>query len=122
VPNPETQRIYSRILTIANAPEFHSTGWKLLDVQDSGDHTNSDLIAYAWQSDSGKKLVIVNLGAATASGRVYLKDDLLSASSVVLNDLLNDRSYQRKIADLRQWGLFIKLDGFAAHIFELKQS
>ena len=122
IPDSETQRIYSRILAIANSPEFHSTGWKLLEVQDSGDHTSSDLIAYSWQSNAGTKLVVVNLGGGTATGRLHFANDLLASSTLTFNDLLNDRSYQRKSSDLRQWGLFIKLESFDAHMFELKQS
>jgi len=36
------------------------------------------------------------------------------------DDLLNDRSYERPTADLKRWGLFIKLAGFGAHIFDVK--
>ena len=75
--DPEVQLIYARILQIANAPEFHARGWKLLEVQDSSDHTASDLIAYMWKGEIGIKLVVVNLANATASGRIYFSDDLL---------------------------------------------
>lgn len=121
-PDPEIQRTYERILKIANAPEFHGTGWKLIEMKDSGDRTSSDLISYTWRGDAGTKLVVVNLGSGTASGRIYFSDDLLSASAVRFDDLLNNRSYERQTSDLKHWGLFIKLEGFAAHIFDVKPS
>jgi hypothetical protein len=119
-PDPEVRRVYERILTIADAPEFHGTGWKLLEVKDSGDRTSSDLIAYMWRNDAGTKLVVVNLGNATASGRLYFSDDLLAANSLRFEDLLNDKSYRRETKDLRQWGLFVKLVAFGAHMFDVK--
>ena len=118
--DPEVQRIYERILEIANAPEFHGRGWKLLDVQDSSDHTASDLIAYMWKGETSIKLVIVNLANATATGRIYFSDDLLQTPSLRFDDLLNDSTYDRQTSDLKHWGLFIKLDAFAAHIFDVK--
>jgi hypothetical protein len=115
----ESLHLYERILTLANAPEFHVEGWKLLDVQDADDHTGSDLIAYMWRGDAAVKLVVVNLGTGTASGRLYVADVFSGAAVVTFRDLLNDRSYERQVSDLRQWGLFIKLDAFGAHIFHV---
>ena len=118
--DPEVYRIYERILRIANAPEFHGTDWKLLEPQDTGDGTNSDLIPYIWANDTGIKLVIVNLGAGIATARIYFPNDLLSGKALAFRDLLNDLSYEKQTSDLKQVGLLIKLDGFGAHIFDVK--
>jgi len=118
--DPETQRIYEQVLTIADAPEFHNGTWKLLEVKDSGDRTNSDLIGYCWTHASRQKLVIVNLGSGNSSGRIYFPDDIVSGNGLRFDDLLNDRSYERQTVDLKRWGLFIKLTGFGAHIFDVK--
>jgi hypothetical protein len=115
----EVYSLYQRILKIADAEEFHSGKWALLQATDSGDRTASDLIAYIWANDAKLKLVVVNLGAGTATGRIYLPDAVLDSGSLRFEDLLNDHTYLRKIADLKEWGLFIKLAAFAAHIFEV---
>jgi glycosidase len=116
----EVQRIYERLLKIIDAPEFHGTGWKLLEPKDSGDHTNSDLIAYMWRGEGSTKLVAVNLGNATATGRIYFSEDLLSTPTLRFDDLLNNTTYDRKSSDLKHWGLFIKLNSFGAHVFDVK--
>jgi len=118
--DPEIRRIYEKILTIADSPEFHTGAWKLVEIKDSGDRTNSDLIAYTWSDVSGQKLVVVNLGSGTSTGRIYFPDEALSGSGLRFDDLLNDHSYERQSADLKRWGLFIKLTGFGAHIFDLR--
>ena len=111
-------KLYERILKIADDAEFHGGNWSLLEIEDSGDHSASDLIAYLWTGESGHRLVVVNLGAGVSTGRIYLSDEMISsASSVRFEDLLNDRVYERQASDLKEWGLFIKLRGFAAHVF-----
>ena len=120
VPDTDVERIYEQLLKIVDAPEFHGTGWKLLEVKDSGDRTSSDLIAYMWRSEGGTKLIAVNLGNGAATGRIYFSEDLLSAPTLRFDDLLNNTTYDRKSADLKHWGLFIKLNSFGAHVFDVK--
>ncbi len=115
----EVARLYERILKIADETEFHGSNWKLLEVEDSGDHTASDLIAYLWTGESSHRLAVVNLGAGVSTGRIYLLNDVISSASVRFEDVLNDRVYEKQASDLNQWGLFIKLDGFAAHVFAI---
>ena len=119
-PEADVQRFYERLLKILDAPEFHGTGWKLAEAKDSGDRTSSDLIVHMWRTERGTKLIAVNLGNGTATGRIYFSDDLLSAQTLRFDDLLNDSSYERKTSDLKQWGLFIKLNSFGAHVFDVK--
>jgi hypothetical protein len=120
--DPEVRETYQRILKIADAPAFHGDGWKLLEVRDSSDGTASDLIAYMWRDNTAVKLVVVNLANGTATGRIYFPDELLSGAALRFADLLNDESYERQTSDLKHWGLFIKLDAFGAHIFDIKST
>jgi len=120
VADASIRETYERILKIANAPEFHGDGWKLLEARDANDRSSPDLIAYLWRRDQGVKLVIVNLSNGTATGRIYFSDELLSGAALRFDDLLNNQSYERQTSDLKHWGLFIKLDAFGAHIFEVK--
>ena len=117
--DPAIRATYERILKIANASEFHGDGWNLLEVRDATDRSGADLIAYMWRGQRGVKLVVVNLSNGTATGRIYFSDNVLSAAALKFDDLLNNQSYERQTADLRHWGLFIKLDAFAAHIFDV---
>ena len=116
------QDLYQRILKLANSPEFHGNGWKLVEMRDSGDRTSTDLIAYMWPGERGVKLVVVNLSNGTATGRIYFSDDFLASPSFRFDDLLNNQTYERQNADLKRWGLFIKLNAFGAHIFDVKPS
>jgi hypothetical protein len=112
--------MYERILRIIDAPEFHGKNWKLLEPQNAGDGTSSDLIAHAWRSDTGMKLVIVNLGPGTATARIYFSDDLLPGKVLLFHDLLSSVTYEKQAMDLKQSGLLVKEDGFAARIFDVQ--
>jgi hypothetical protein len=116
----EVFNLYERILKIADAADFHGSSWKLLEVEDSSDHTASDLIAYLWTAEENYRLVVVNLGAGISTGRIYLPGEMLSSASLRFDDLLNEHAYERQTSNLKQWGLFIKLDGFAAHVFTVR--
>lgn len=113
----EVLNLYKRILEIVDAADFHGPNWKLLEVEDSSDHTASDLIAYLWTGEGGYRLVVVNLSSGISTGRIYLPTEMLASPSLRFDDVLNGHVYERQSSDLRQWGLFIKLDGFAAHVF-----
>ncbi|HEX4664618.1 MAG TPA: alpha-amylase family glycosyl hydrolase [Terriglobales bacterium] len=115
----EVYRMYERILRIIDAPEFHGRGWKLLEPQNAGDGTSSDLIVHAWRSGTGTKLVIVNLGPGVATARIYFTDDLLPGKVLAFRDLLSDVSYEKQAMDLMNAGLLVKEEGFAAHIFDV---
>jgi alpha amylase-like protein len=119
VTDAEVLSLYERILKIVDAADFHGPDWKLLEIEDSSDHTASDLIAYLWTGEESYRFVVVNLGAGISTGRIYLPDEMLSSPSLRFNDLLNEHVYARQTSDLKQWGLFIKLDGFAAHVFAI---
>ena len=62
----------------------------------------------------------MNVGSGTSTGRIYFPDEALSGSGLRFDDLLNDSSYERQSTELKRWGLFIKLAGFGAHIFDVK--
>lgn len=117
-PDADTRRIYERILRVANDDVFHSGNWKLLTVLDSGDHTQSDLIAYYWQAGDQVRLVVVNLGGSISAGRVYLPNEWLKEDTLLFEDLLDGATYPRKVADLQRWGLFVKKDAFGAHVLK----
>lgn len=112
----DVAKFYERILKIADGDDFHDADWTLLEIEDSGDHTSSDLVGYSWKGKAGYTLVVVNLGSGVSTGRIYLPAEMLLLSSVRLDDVLNEHSYERQTSDLTKWGLFVKLDGFAAHV------
>ncbi len=119
-PDPGTRILYEKILSIANSPAFHEGRWTLLDVQPDRDRTHENLIAYSWQHPAGRDhLVVVNLGAGTSTGRIFLPESMLPAAEINLADEFNGQTYRRLASEIAQNGLFIMLGENAIHMFRI---
>ncbi len=118
-PDPEVGALYRKLLQLANADVFHDGEWKLLEVFSEDDATAENLIAYRWQSPASYRLVVTNLGPGASQGRVQLNGELLSTNDCVLNDELNGTSYSRTANEIASRGLYVRLDGYRTHVFEV---
>jgi hypothetical protein len=115
-PDMVLEQIYETILGIASDRAFHSGDWALLDV-DTVDDTSGSLLAYRWRGDDGYRAVIINLDAAPAHGHIRIGGDLATSPRYDFADLLNQQNYIREYDDLAANGLYVRLDGYHAHIF-----
>jgi hypothetical protein len=121
-PDLQVEALYGKILRIANQDAFHGGRWRLLDVTSAGDPTFESLIACEWRSARAWKVLVVNLGAGTAQGRIRLEGGMPSSSDYsdyVLRDELNDVSYVRSAAEIANLGLYVRLDAGRAHSFDI---
>ena len=116
-PDLALESLYETILGIARDTAFHSGEWALLDVRPIDDSSGS-LIAYRWHGGHGYRMVILNLGATPAQGRVPVIGDLEASGGYDFVDLLNRQVYPRHADDLIG-GLYVRLDGYHAHIFAI---
>ncbi len=119
-PDTALEKTYETILAIAADPAFHSGDWALLPV-DWLDDSGNDLIAYRWQGADGYRLVVLNLGSAPAQGRIRLSD-LPPSAHFEFADRLNGQTYQRDGGDLSANGLYVRLEGYQAHIFAVTEA
>ncbi|MBX9638391.1 MAG: hypothetical protein K2X97_01285, partial [Mycobacteriaceae bacterium] len=118
-PDTELIRLYTTLLNVAKDPVFHDGDWQLLEAQHNNDQTHEHLIAYRWKSSTAYRLVIVNLNHGISHGRLFIADDLPESAEHKLTDLLNGEHYQRQHEDIKNNGLYIRLESYKAHIFEV---
>jgi hypothetical protein len=64
------------------------------------------------------RIVVVNLGASVAQGRVICRD--AGSADITLNDNLNVTAYLRNGAEMADPGLYVRLQGYGAHVFSAK--
>ncbi|MES2553662.1 MAG: alpha-amylase family glycosyl hydrolase, partial [Pseudomonadota bacterium] len=120
----QLEATYANILHIASADVFHDGVWTLLQAQPDSDATHEQLIAYSWRDAAEYRLVVVNLSEWTAQGRLFIADQVETGGGgqdrqCTLDDLLNDASYLRDYDDLLHNGLYVRLDGYSAHVFSI---
>jgi hypothetical protein len=117
-PDSAVSSLFDKILRISNEAVFHQGSWNLLSVSPESDATSGNLIVYEWHSEQAWKVIAVNLAGSPSQARVHFRRPL-SAAEYVFNDELNDVRYVRKADELRNLGLFVRRDGFGAHLFDV---
>jgi hypothetical protein len=109
--------ICQRIMQLSDDPVFHDGTWSLAPVEPAGDGTSGQLIAHHWCLADSFRLVVLNMNGTAAQGRVRIDGQVASEVTYAFNDLLNDAVYVREGRELVERGLYVRLDGFAAHVF-----
>ncbi|MGH9345562.1 MAG: alpha-amylase family glycosyl hydrolase [Terriglobia bacterium] len=117
--NAQIHDLYGKLLAITSADAFHAGDWVLLEQRAAGDTSFQNLIAYQWRRGGVVKIVAVNLSSAPARGNFMLSAAIDSAREYIFHDQLHGKSYEWRGEDLIRSGLFVRLDAFQSHIFEV---
>jgi glycosidase len=119
-PDADLHRFYERLLDALGDGVFRTGEWALGGRTGwEGNETWSNLLTWGWRDDTPRKLVVVNFGAAPASGHVSLPWDDLRGLTWRLDDAASGERYDRAGDDLRD-GLYVALDPWGWHLFDLR--
>ena len=117
--DPVSVAFFPKILHITNEEVFHTGSWSPLEVVPVGDDTHFNLVAYEWRSDKSWKVIAVNLAGGPSQGRVRMPDRASPGKQYVFHDVLNEERYLREGDELNSIGLFVRREGFQAHVFDV---
>ncbi|MGH9314913.1 MAG: alpha-amylase family glycosyl hydrolase [Vicinamibacterales bacterium] len=119
--HPEIEELYARLLGATRDRVFHDGDWALLELRPAGDDSSSHLIAWRWRLDADLRVIVVNLSASSAQGNVLLGGEISpdGPPSVLAADLMGGGRYTWDRGPLRDRGLYVRLDGGRAHLFEV---
>jgi glycosidase len=119
-PDTDLRAFYERLLAALRDPVFRSGDWQLGNRSGwDGNDTWQHLVVWGWRGDGPRKVVVVNLSDAPASGHVALPWDELRGRAWQLEDARTGEAYERRGDDLRD-GLFVALDPWSWHLFDLQ--
>ena len=121
LPDAFVASIFAKILRVSAEEVFHKGKWNLLTVTAEGDAPPDGLIVYEWRWKNFWKVIAANLGGHVSQGRVHFENRPLPAKEYVFDDQLNDVRYVRASKELRGLGLFVRLDAFQAHMFDVSR-
>jgi Alpha amylase, catalytic domain len=110
---------YNKILHLSKDDVFHRGQWQLLPIRAERDATSANIVAYEWRTEQSWKVVAVNLAGETSQGYIPFGDRALANRDYIFYDELHDVRYPRKGEELHSMGLFVRLDGFQAHLFDV---
>ena len=118
-PDAVTTAFFQKTLAITKQDVFHLGLWNLLPIVPEGDDTSRSLVVYEWRSNQAWKVIVVNLAAGASQGRVRLGDRVLPGREYAVYDELNGVRYSRSGDELHNLGLFVRREGFQAHLFDV---
>ena len=119
MPDGELRAFYEHLFDSLRGDVFRDGEWQL-GVRGGweGNERWRSLVAWGWRLGDSRRLVVVNLGPAEASGHVSLPWDELRGRDWRLDDAASGESYERRGDDLRD-GLYVALGPWGWHVFDL---
>ena len=125
-PDPELEHWYRALLGVVRQPALRSGKWELCERSGwPGNDRWTQLVAWCWEGTGpegvDRWLIIVNLGAETASGHVTVPASWagLQGRALRLVDPVHDAAFDRSGDDLLD-GLYVELDPWGSHLFSIR--
>ncbi|TMH31595.1 MAG: alpha-amylase [Betaproteobacteria bacterium] len=116
------QRFYTNLLSVLRQPVMRDGTWKLLECVPAwdGNWTSDCFIACTWDGVEGpRRLVAVNYAGNQSQCYVRLKGPELSGRAVRFKDLMGTAVFDREVNDLVARGLYLDLEPWGYHVFEV---
>jgi glycosidase len=124
-PDKEINKFYDRLLAILRKPVMKGGEWRGLDCQPAwdGNGTWDSFVAHSWEGSKGERMLVA-VNFAPRPGQCYLKLPFpeIKDRSVRLKDLLGPASYDRDGTELAGRGLYLDLQPWTYHVFDMKIS
>jgi hypothetical protein len=118
-PDLDLYEFYDQLLAALRNDVFRDGEWQLGERHGwDGNDTWLNLVVWGWRGGESRKLVVVNLGDAPASGHVLLPWDEFRGREWQLDDAASGERYERSGDDLRD-GLYVALDPWSWHLFDV---
>jgi glycosidase len=115
------RRFYEQLLEVVCRTTVRDGEWRLLDCAPAwdGNWTWEGFLAFAWQRDDERLLVVVNYAGNQAQCHVKFPFANLPGRTVHLRDLMSGACYERVGNNLVSPGLYIDLPSWGYHVFEV---
>ena len=76
-------------------------------------------MAWSWKLEDDHKIIAVNYSSDSSQGRLMLSLPPSISEQIILRDELMDVAYVRNSNEIHNRGLYVALDPWGAHLFNL---
>jgi hypothetical protein len=122
-PDRDLRDFYGRLLRAVFESDLRSGDWSLCECHGWPDNDSArQLVCWCWATPDSRHLVVVNLSADPAQGRVRLPWGGLADRSWLLEDRLSGASFERDGSELEDEGLYVGLDGWRFHFLAFEET
>jgi hypothetical protein len=119
--DPDLAAFYEGLLRETGRDVFRNGEWRLCEKSGWPDNQCClNLLAWFWIKDEERYLIVVNFSAGSSQARVHLPWDELKGKTWLLHDVLTGATYDRSVDDLRDSGLYVDLESWHCHLFQLR--
>jgi len=119
--DPDLAAFYERLLQEANRDVFRNGDWRLCDRSGWPDNQSClNVLAWCWVKDDERFLIVVNFSAGSSQALVRVPWDELKGKTWRLNDGLTGETYDRSGDEMRDSGLYVDLESWKYHLFQLR--
>jgi hypothetical protein len=117
----ELAEFYRHLLHATNRPLFRNGAWRLCERTGWPDNqTCLNILPWCWDLEQERSLVVINAGPARAQALVHMPWDDLSGRTWRLDDLLSGDAYDRNGTEMREIGLYVDLEPWQCHLFDVR--
>jgi len=119
----DLEAFYRKLLGAIGAPALREGTWRLLEPTGWSDNpTSRNLVAWAWERGTERRVVVVNLSEERAQARIPLPWSHLAGQQLRLVDAFTGESYDRDGAEMTSPGLFVDLPAWGFHLLAAAES
>jgi hypothetical protein len=113
----DLEAFYRKLLGAIAAPALREGTWRLLERTGWPDNpTFRNLLAWAWERETERHVVVVNLSDVRAQGRVLFPWPDLAGRRLRLNDFFTGENFDRDGDETTFPGLFVDLPAWGFHV------
>jgi len=122
-PNLKISVFYDKFLNIISYIEKDKAKWSICEVNqiEYADSSFNNIISYVWETSQKTFLIVVNYSINPAKAHIKIKDKKYGSSQWSFKDLIRDEEFQYLGKDLDEYGLFVQLNPWKSHIFQVKE-
>jgi len=115
------QMFYRRLATAVKSRPLREGQWRLCALNGWPDNTSyNNLAAWCWAAGDERRVVVVNLSPHTSQARVQLPWPDLAGQNWVLEDIMEERLFERSGDEILNMGLFVELAPWGRHLFAIR--
>lgn len=119
--NNEIRKFYDNLLDIIPGKNFNDAKWRMCNIDPVDDDSYHNAIAYNWTLNDQMKLIVVNYSTKLCKAHIKIPNLDFGSSEWIFKDLLHSKEYIYSGENFSQYGLYIELNAWKSHIFDVKQ-
>jgi hypothetical protein len=119
--DPDLVAFYGRLLKATRRDVFRNGAWRLCERSGWPDNQSCrNILAWCWVQDEERYLIVINFRQESAQARVQVPWEELRGKTWRLQDVLSAESYDRSGDEMRDAGLYVELQPWQGHLFQLR--